>query len=223
MCGRFTLTVELDVLFERFAGAYPLSFEYTPSYNIAPTQSVLTVIRGEQGNKIGQLQWGLVPAWARDASMGNKLINARSETIHEKPSFKSLIQRQRCLVIADSFYEWKRTNDTKQPYRIVLKSGEPFAFAGLWSVWKKGDQKLATCTILTAAAHSFMSPIHHRMPIILKPEEEEAWLNSTHSFNEVRSLLNSFPDQDMTMYPVSSKVNNPRYNKVDLLQPITAN
>lgn len=219
MCGRFTLTIELEVLFERFSAAYPFPFEFKPSYNIAPTHPILAVVRGERGNKMGHLRWGLVPSWAKDTSMASKMINARSETVHEKPSFKTLIHRQRCLVIADSFYEWKRENGVKTPFRIMLEKGEPFAFAGLWSVWKQGGQALATCTILTAAANAFMSPIHERMPVILNQKDEEAWLNPANTFYDVKPLLNSFPENEMIMYSVSDKVNNPRYNESNLLEP----
>jgi putative SOS response-associated peptidase YedK len=220
MCGRFTLTVELDVLFERFQNAYELGFLMPPSFNIAPTHKVLAVIRGERGNKLGPLQWGLVPSWAKDASVGAKMINARSETLHEKASFKSLIHRQRCLVVADSFYEWKRDGDKKQPYRIQLKDGEPFAFAGLWSIWGAGPQKLATCTIITTASNDLMAPLHERMPVILRPDEEEKWLNPSFSFSDVKPLLKAYSDDEMRLYPVSSRLNSPKENEPGLIKAI---
>ncbi|WEG12271.1 SOS response-associated peptidase [Pullulanibacillus sp. KACC 23026] len=220
MCGRFTLTIELDVLFERFEQAYSSQLSMSPSYNIAPTHSVLAVVRGEKGNKIGRLRWGLVPAWAKDPSIGAKMINARSETLHEKPSFKSLIHRQRCLVIADSFYEWQKTEKHKQPYRIQLKNGEPFSFAGLWSVWQSGHETLATCTIITAQANAFMSPLHDRMPVILSQKDEALWLDPNRPFQDVKGLLTSFPTKDMHMYPVSTKVNHTRFNDEELVRPI---
>lgn len=219
MCGRFTLTTDLELLLERFSTAYAFPFELEPRYNIAPTHSVLTVVRGERGNKMGQLRWGLVPSWAKDSSMASKMINARSETVHEKPSFKNLINRQRCLVLADSFYEWKKENGKKKPFRIMQKSGEPFAFAGLWSVWKQQDQTVATCTILTSAANDFMSSVHERMPVILHQKDEEAWLNPANNFNDVSALLNSFPENEMMMYAVSDKVNSSRNNEPGLLEP----
>jgi putative SOS response-associated peptidase YedK len=220
MCGRFTLTVELDVLFERFQNAYASDILITPSFNIAPTHKVLTVIRGERGNKIGPLQWGLVPSWAKDPSVGAKMINARSETLHERASFKSLIHRQRCLVVADSFYEWKREGTKKQPFRILLKDGEPFAFAGLWSIWGSGAGRLATCTILTTSSNTLMAPLHERMPVILRPEEEEKWLNPSYSFLDVRNLLMPYSDEEMRLYPVSSRVNSPHNNEPGLIESL---
>lgn len=222
MCGRFTLTIELDLLFERFQHAYdrPLQKDFFPSFNVAPTQSVWSVIRGEKGNKLGRLQWGLVPSWAKDPSFGAKMINARAETLQEKASFKALLHRQRCLVVADSFYEWKKEGTEKQPYRILLKSEKPFAFAGLWSVWKSKKETLGTCTIITTEANRFMSPIHERMPVILKPQDEEQWLNPANSFNDVQTLLTSFPEDDLKMYPISNRVNSARLNDPDLIEPL---
>jgi len=220
MCGRFTLTVELDVLFERFKNAYDTDLWMPPSFNIAPTHKVLAVIQGEKGNKFGQLQWGLVPSWAKNASIGANMINARSETLHEKASFKSLIHRQRCLVVADSFYEWKREGSIKQPYRIQLKDEEPFAFAGLWSVWKTGAQNLATCTIITTSSNDLMASLHERMPVILRPEDEQKWLNPSFPFLDVQPLLKPYPDEDIKLYPVSPKVNSPKANEPGLIKAI---
>lgn len=220
MCGRFTLTVELDVLFERFQMAYESDVWLPPSYNIAPTHKVLAVIRGEKGNKLGPLQWGLVPSWAKDPSIGAKMINARAETLHEKASFKPLVQRKRCLVVADSFYEWKREGTKKQPYRIQLKDGKPFAMAGLWSIWGKGAEKLATCTIITTSSNDLMAPLHERMPVILHPEDEEIWLNPYRSFSDVQPLLKPYPDESMKLYPVSSKVNSAKENDPGLIQAL---
>lgn len=220
MCGRFTLTVELDVLFERFQMAYESDVWLPPSYNIAPTHKVLAVIRGEKGNKLGPLQWGLVPSWAKDPSIGAKMINARAETLHEKTSFKPLVQRNRCLVVADSFYEWKRDGNKKQPYRIQLKDGKPFAMAGLWSIWGKGAEKLATCTIITTSSNNLMAPLHERMPVILHPEEEKEWLNPHRSFSDVQPLLKPYSVEGMKLYPVSSKVNSAKNNDPELIQAL---
>ncbi|WP_027724728.1 SOS response-associated peptidase [Tuberibacillus calidus] len=220
MCGRFALTADLDYLIERFQIAYPVEFPYTPRYNIAPQQDVTVVIRGQRGNKMGQLRWGFIPEWAKDANIGYKMINARSETAHEKASFKNALKKRRCLVIADSFYEWKKEGKGKQPYRILLKSEEPFAFAGLWSVWEKDGVRLATCTILTTSANELMCDLHDRMPVILPRAAEDTWLNPETDSETVKNLLKRYPASEMRYYPVSQAVNSPKNEGEALIQPI---
>src|SRR5690625_3071709 len=154
--------------------------DYGPSYNIAPGQNVLAVIHDGNDRRAGYLRWGLVPFWAKDEKIGYKMINARSETIHKKPSFKHLLLRKRCIVVADSFYEWKKTETGKAVQRIHLPNERLFGFAGLWDKWEGEQGNLFTCTLLTKDANEFLQPIHHRMPIILSEENEETWL--THPF-----------------------------------------
>src|SRR5690625_3001151 len=174
MCGRFTLFAsETEIL--REYGVDSLQ-SYEPSYNIAPGQKGLAIIHDGEKKRAGNLQWGLVPSWANDEKIGYKMINARSETAHKKPSFKKLMVSKRCLIIADSFYEWKNTDSVKQPKRIQIKNRELFAFAGLWDKWKQDGKTLFTCTILTKDANTFMQDIHHRMPIILPKSKQEEWI-----------------------------------------------
>lgn len=222
MCGRYTLTADLDFIIERFQIAYDLQFEYQPRYNIAPSQEVLAVIKGEKGNKLGQLKWGLIPSWANDPKISYKMINARSETAAQKTSFKKPLQYQRCLIIADSFYEWKKIRDKKQPYRIMLKNTQPFAFAGLWSVWHHPEgEKIATCTILTTSSNKIMADLHNRMPVILNKNQEELWLDPTlHDVGTLSSFFSPYPDEQMKVYPVSPLVNSPRNEGPELLEEI---
>jgi putative SOS response-associated peptidase YedK len=180
MCGRFTLTATVDQLMDRFDIEYFLEQEnFQPSYNIAPSQSVLAVINNGRHNKMGFLRWGLIPPFAKDLSIGNKMINARSETLLEKPSFRTAYKKKRCLIIADSFYEWKRLDDKKKiPMRIKLKSEELFAMAGLWENWKSPDGKsIFSCTVITTTPNNLVEDIHDRMPVILRPEDEKIWLD----------------------------------------------
>lgn len=145
MCGRFTLTMNSEEIMKAFDLEAPIN--WNPSFNIAPTQDVLAVVHDGEKNRAGKMRWGLVPSWAKDLSIGNKMINARLETANEKPSFKRLMAKRRCLIVADSFYEWKEEDGEKRPYRILTKDKRPFAFAGLWDRYREGDQTYITCTI----------------------------------------------------------------------------
>lgn len=222
MCGRFTLTAELGQLEDRFA-FQAAELTYSPSYNIAPSQSVLAVI-GEEQNRAGYLRWGLVPAWAKGPEMGRRLINARSESAADKPSFRTAFRRRRCLILADGFYEWRRTGKIKQPLYIRLQSRQPFAFAGLWEVWRDATKTpLYTCTILTTAANTLMQPIHERMPVILDPAAEAAWLDPhLTSPPDLLPLLQPYAPEVMEAFAVSSQVNSPRYNTPACLVPVAA-
>ncbi len=206
MCGRFSLTVneaELNLRFETAGGEAP----YVSRYNCAPTQ-MLAVITNRQPGRISYFKWGLIPSWARDPSIGNKMINARAETIAEKPSYRNPLRSQRCLVPADGFYEWKQ-NGEKVPYRIFLKEPRIFSFAGLWDSWKNPEGNLLhSFTIITTSANEFMQSIHDRMPVILDPGDEKIWLNSENS-EVVLSLLRPCSAGKMDAYPVSKLVNSP--------------
>jgi putative SOS response-associated peptidase YedK len=218
MCGRYTLRTPVDSLVETFDIAeYPSSI--TPSYNIAPTQEVTAVVEEDEKRKLEMLCWGLIPSWAKDPAIGNKMINARAETVSEKPSFRSAFKKRRCLILADGFYEWKKTDDGKQPYHIKMQDGSPFAFAGLWETWQNGEE-IRSCTIITTEANGLMNEIHHRMPVILPPEDYGMWLDP--DFDEkdpLTSLLKPYPADAMEAYPVSRRVNKPSNNEPGVVEP----
>ena len=221
MCGRFTLTATFEEIIDRFDIQSFLEEElYSPSYNIAPSQSVLAVINDGRVNRMGFLKWGFIPPWAKDLSIGNKMINARAETISEKPSFRNAFKKKRCIVIADSFYEWKRHEDkTKTPMRIKLKTDELFAMAGIWEGWKSPDGKtLYTCSVITTGPNELMKDIHDRMPVILKRDNEKTWLDpAIADTTRLEPLLVPFDENEMETYEVSSLVNSPKNNSIELI------
>jgi putative SOS response-associated peptidase YedK len=214
MCGRFTLTKSGDALAQAFnLEEIP---EIAPQYNIAPTQNIVAVLRNPESKKrqAQQLRWGLIPSWAKDASMGAKLINARAETVAEKPSFRSAFKHRRCLIVADGFYEWQKQENKKQPYYFRLLNGQPFAFAGLWEKWQSPDgEEITSCTILTTEANELMQSIHERMPVILNPQDYDLWLDpEVKTAEPLKQLLHPYPSDTMNSYPVSTLVNSPKNN-----------
>lgn len=221
MCGRFTLTADATLLQERFA-CDTAALSYTPSYNIAPGQDVVAVVNtGEK--RAENLRWGLVPAWAKDPRIGNRMINARAETVAEKPSFRQALRQRRCLVLADGFYEWHRTASSKVPMYIRLRSQQPFAFAGLWEVWRDPSGiPLSTCTILTTAANELMQSIHQRMPVILASTAAAVWLDQhVTAPDELLPLLVPCESASMETYAVSPTVNSARHNSPACIAPET--
>ncbi|MCQ6280400.1 SOS response-associated peptidase [Bacillus sp. EB600] len=224
MCGRFTLFANYNDIIDRFDIQAAIQEElYLPSYNIAPSNSVLSVINDGTKNRLGFLRWGLIPPWAKDEKIGYKLINARAETLIVKPSFRDAYKKRRCIVIADSFYEWKRNqNKTKTPMRIKLKSNKLFAMAGLWERWKSPEgNTIYSCTVITTAPNELMKDIHDRMPVILRPENEKVWLNPViNELNSLNHLLEPLPEEMMEAYEVSSLVNSPKNNSPNLIQQI---
>lgn len=224
MCGRFTLTASVEQLIDRFDIEFFLQEEeYSPSFNVAPSQSVLAVINNGMHNKMGFLRWGLIPPWAKDMSIGYKMINARAETLTEKPSFKNAYKKKRCLIIADSFYEWKQVdNKTKIPMRIKLKSDDLFAMAGLWENWMSPEGKsIFSGSVITTIANDLVKDIHDRMPVILRPEDEKNWLDpSMNDSSLLNDLLKPLDHQLMETYEVSSLVNSPKNNSIELIQKI---
>jgi putative SOS response-associated peptidase YedK len=218
MCGRFTLAVDINTIARTFNAAIPPSLNTTPRYNIAPQQDVLAVMRDETTH-LDLLRWGLIPAWAKDESIGSKMINARAETLAEKPSFKRLLRSKRCLLVADGFYEWKKEQGGKTPMYITLRDREPFAFAALWDTWKNDeDQQIRTCTIITTEPNELVAPIHNRMPVILSQEAREEWLDpSLQDEHVLLPLLAPYPVEEMTARLVSRLVNNPRYEGAELI------
>lgn len=224
MCGRFTLFAEFNDIIERFNIESSLQEElYSPSYNIAPSHSVLSVINDGVKNRLGYLKWGLIPHWARDEKIGYKMINARAETLTEKTSYREAYMKRRCLIIADSFYEWQQYNGNKKvPMRIKLKSSELFAIAGLWEKWKSPiGNTIFSCTILTTTPNELIKDIHDRMPVILQPEEEKIWLDpSIKNPKALDYLLKPLSNDLMDAYEVSSLVNSPKNNSPHLIQKI---
>jgi putative SOS response-associated peptidase YedK len=216
MCGRYTLTVDIETVAKTFG--VPATLETTPRYNIAPTQEVVTIMRNGSPH-LAWLRWGLIPSWSKDESIGSRMINARAETLAEKPSFRSLLRSKRCLVIADGFYEWKKENGFKTPMYIGLKSGEPFAFAGLWDHWRNPDgQQVLSCTIITTEPNELVATIHNRMPAILLPEAREEWLDpGMQDDHALTHWLAPYPAAEMTARPVSRLVNDPKREGAELI------
>ncbi|ANY72020.1 SOS response-associated peptidase [Paenibacillus ihbetae] len=235
MCGRFTLTVTWEELMMRYLiDPESVSPFHMPRYNIAPTQMVTAIIHDGRSNRIGQLQWGLVPSWAKDPSAGSKMINARSETLEEKPAYRMPFYRKRCLIPADGFYEWQKTDAGKQPLRISMRSGRIFSMAGLYDTWITPDgQKLSTCTIITTEPNTLMEPIHNRMPVILRPEDEALWLDrspalegsdpgASSALEPLRELLKPYPAEEMQAHPVSTIVNSVKNDTEECIRSITS-
>lgn len=227
MCGRFTRANDffsdradqrafLEQL--RLASADVLA----PSYNIAPTQQIAAVRSVDHdGRELVMFRWGLVPAWADDLSIGNRMINARAESVAEKPAFRNAFKKRRCLVLADGFYEWQKAGKAKQPYFIHLKGRRPFCFAGLWERWSKGEKPVETCTILTTDANKLMAPLHDRMPVIIAPKDYDLWLDAAVQEPErLQPLLQPYPDSEMEAYPVSTLVNSPKNNSPQCVDPL---
>ncbi|MGB2992829.1 MAG: SOS response-associated peptidase [Paenisporosarcina sp.] len=219
MCGRYSLFADFRKIEERFGEATFDVEEYEESYNIAPSQMILSVVNDGSKNRIGYLKWGLVPPWAKDPKIGFKMINARAETVHEKPSFREALKKKRCLIVANSFYEWKQTEDRKVPMRIKMKNNELFAMAGLWESWTSPSGVLVhTCTILTTEPNDLMSTIHDRMPVILKEEDEQTWLNpAIKTIEELKPFLIPLENGLLEAYEVSDKVNSPKNNAPELI------
>ncbi|MDQ0300373.1 putative SOS response-associated peptidase YedK [Salibacterium salarium] len=200
MCGRFTLTVNLEKIQEQLDVEEINLEDYKASYNIAPSQNILAVINDGENNRMGKLRWGLIPFWANDKNIGYKMINARAETVAEKGSFKHALKKRRCIIPADSFYEWKKVDGKKQPYRIYLKEQDVFEFAGLWEKWRdENDQNIFSCTIITTQANDFMSEIHNRMPVILHKKHHQQWMDPANQDPEdVVQLLQPIDSNAMT-------------------------
>ena len=216
MCGRFTLATDLNAVAKAF-GVNP-SLQAQPRYNVAPTQEVVSILRNGSAH-MEWLQWGLIPSWAKDETIGAKMINARAETLAEKPSFKRLLRSKRCLVVADGFYEWKKEQGGKIPMYITLKDGSPFAFAGLWDLWHSPDGRdIRTCTLVTTQPNTLVASIHDRMPVILSADARDMWLDTALQDEQaLLPLLAPYPAEEMTARAVSRLVNNPRSEGAELI------
>jgi putative SOS response-associated peptidase YedK len=217
MCGRFAFYSPSEAAVELFGASS--SVEIQPRYNIAPTQFIAAIRNDENREReLVMLRWGLVPFWAKDPSLGNRMINARAETVAEKPSYRAAYRHRRCIVLADGFYEWQKAGDVKTPHYISLASGEPFALAGLWENWtdKASGESLQTTTLITTAANDFMAPLHHRMPVILEPGIAGEWLaGSTDLLDDVAAITPA-----LQAWPVDRRVNNARNEGPELVSAV---
>jgi putative SOS response-associated peptidase YedK len=217
MCGRFAFYSPSEAAVALFGVSTSIAIE--PRYNIAPTQYLAAVRNDDnQQRELVMLRWGLVPFWAKDPSIGNRMINARAETVAEKPSYRAAYRHRRCVVLADGFYEWRREGDTKTPYFISLANGSPFALAGLWENWtdKESGESLQTTTLITTAANDFMTPLHHRMPVILESGTAGEWLaGSNDMLDDVAAITPA-----LQAWPVDRRVNNARNEGADLINSV---
>lgn len=219
MCGRYSIFAEAKKLEKRFNAE--LTNDLTPHYNAAPTQTLPIITNAEGERKIEFFHWGLIPSWAENPAIGSKMLNARSETLTEKPSFKKALEKRRCLVLADGFYEWKTEGKKKQPVRTSLKSGEMFAMAGLWENWtdKETGEVIHSFTIITTEANDLLKPIHDRMPVILSPKNEEIWLDNELPTEQLLKVLKPYPADELKVENVSKSVNNAAYDDCSILLP----
>ena len=222
MCGRFTLSTDIKAIAERFGAPAPDGIaSAAPRYNIAPTQDVI-VVSGEGRRQIRQMRWGLIPSWAKNPAIGSQMINARAESVAEKPSFRDALKKRRCLIPADGLYEWQKLGKVKQPVHIVLKSREPFGFAGLWEHWTSPEgEEILTCTIITTEANDLLKAVHDRMPVILTRDAEAAWLDpQIHEAEKLLPLLKQYPADEMEYCAVSRQVNSPAVDEPNNIKPI---
>ena len=222
MCGRFAFFSPQEALQLAFGSVKNLQIE--PRYNIAPSQDVIAITReGEQNRCADHYRWGLIPFWAKDPAIGNRMINARAETLMEKPSFRQAYSRRRCLIPATGFYEWQKQAQGKQPIFISREDQKPLAFAGLWDQWQSPDgEKFSTCTIITTGANDFMREMHHRMPVCLDREMHDLWLSADASRSDLDELVQGPQEVLLQAWPVSRRVNNPVNDTKDLVEPVSS-
>ncbi len=217
MCGRYTITYNIDQLLDSL-DLILSGFDFEPRYNIAPSQRV-TIVSSDAPKHLQLYKWGLVPSWAKDPKIGHKMINARGETVAEKPSFRSAFKQRRCLIPANGFYEWQKTSTGKQPMHIHLKGGEIMTFADLWEIWKDAEEReLRTFTIITTTPNTLMAPIHDRMPVIVPKDLRADWLNAALPAKDVQEFIQPYPNGALQADRVSSLVNSPRNEGPQLLQ-----
>jgi putative SOS response-associated peptidase YedK len=223
MCGRFTLTVDADSIQTHFPWLDFVPQQIVPRYNIAPTQPI-AVVPNDGRKAVDHFIWGLIPFWAKDPSIGSKMINARAETLAEKNSFKNAYKRRRCLVLADGFFEWAQVpgQKIKQPYYFRMEDGAPFAFAGLWEEWNSPEgSQLKSATIITTDPNPLVRQVHVRMPVILQPQDYPLWLATEEKTPEaLQHLLTAYPAEEMIAYPVSTSVNSPNNDFLENIQPL---
>lgn len=222
MCGRFTITTAPERWVELLdVGLWPEDAK--PRFNIAPTQNVVCIRQNGASRESCMMRWGLVPSWANDLKVGARMINARSESAAEKPSFRTALKKRRCLIPADGFFEWEKLDRrTKQPWLIHFRSHTPFVFAGLWESWQPPDkeQPVLSCSILTTASNMEMAEIHDRMPVVIEPQHYAAWLSSEASVGQVQGLMSGVPDGSWDRFPVNPIVGNVRNDVPECIQSI---
>ncbi len=214
MCGRFSLTPKIEQVIEKLNIIN--SIDFAPSYNISPSQNIPVIRNIDNQLTISTMHWGLIPFWMKELPKSSSLINARSETVASKPSFRSAYKKRRCLIPADGFYEWQKVENGKLPYFIQLKNKEIFTFAGLWEQWQGNGQTIESCTIITTDANDDMKPIHHRMPVIIDQDYYSHWFENADPLD----LLVPYPNGTLRAYPVNSHVNNPRNNDKSCIEAI---
>ena len=214
MCGRFTLKTPERLKFDALNTYDP--DDLVPRYNIAPSQNVLTILDRNSEREATFLRWGLIPFWSKEPK---GFINARAETLEQKPAFSEAFQRRRCLIPADGFYEWERNGKISQPYYFQMKDNAPFAFAGIWDRWKSEGSWITSCAIVTTTANELLAQIHHRMPVILSPESYDLWLNDDPRF-PLKDLLAPFPSSEMISHTVSHDVNDVKVDDDHLIEPV---
>jgi putative SOS response-associated peptidase YedK len=220
MCGRFVGYRKLGNYQDKFKIDL-FEADPSPNYNVAPTQSVPGIVRQDNKNVLRAFRWGLIPFWAKDPTIGNRMINARSETVDSKPSFRTAFKKRRCLIPADGFYEWKGPKGAKVPMYITVPDEEPFGFAGLWEYWDdkgKADEPILSCTILTTDASDSIKDIHHRMPVILKPEAYKDWMETGTPAEGLKDIISAQIHTDFTFHQVSKAVNSVKNNSADLIE-----
>lgn len=218
MCGRFALTAPASDIAEIFQ--VDILPEVLPRYNVAPTTQVACVVDTDEGRKVEMFRWGLIPSWAKDKKVGYRMINARAETVAEKPSFRSSFKAKRCLVPCDGFYEWVAGENGKTPHYIRMRDSGLFAFAGLWSEWKGGEGSLNTYTIITTEANEFLKPLHHRMPVILPPDLYTRWLDPQTPALDLHAMLKPLTEDSLEYFAVTKTVNSPRNDSAECIEPL---
>lgn len=221
MCGRFALGIPPKSIQQHFD--LPETVELSPRYNIAPSQEVATVrhLPGKEFRQLDLLRWGLIPHWAKDMKIGYRMINARAETLARKPAFREAFKKRRCLIAADGFYEWRHAGQEKQPFFVRLKNEAVFGFAGLWETWRSPQgENVESCTIITTAANKLVAEIHDRMPVILHPDQYEAWLDQKTPAESLQQLLVPYPAAEMAAYRVGAIVNSPKNDTPECIKPV---
>lgn len=222
MCGRFTLSLPVPALLSHFGLAEMPALP--PRYNIAPTQSVAAVLVLTGDREFRLMRWGLIPSWAKDPAIGSRMINARAETVAQKPTFRTALKDRRCLIMADGFYEWDKKGESKQPYHVVRRDNAPLAFAGLWDRWEpaQGGEPVESCTIITTEANAVVAAFHERMPVILDPDDYPLWLDpEVREAQKLLPLLRPYPAEKMVAHPVGTLVNSPAHESPDCIVPVT--
>lgn len=222
MCGRFALATDIKILAMLYDLDLRPDFEFHPRYNIAPTQQVLTLRLSPEDMQLElvRLKWGLVPFWSEDPAIGSRMINARAETVAEKPSFRNAFKKRRLLIPASGFYEWKKEDGKKQPYYIYRRDEKPFSFAGLWEKWDKGPNPIESFTILTTEPNSLLSDLHNRMPVIVHPGDYKAWLDPKTEPGSLQKILAPYPAEELAYHPVSQMVNKPANDHPQLIDAL---